>query len=63
MDGYKKNSALLHSVAPGKYIVIKDDDGLQLHFKIFLNKSGRKRQQQKIIIKMLMILDFKILSL
>ena len=28
-------------------IVIKVEDGLQLHFKIFLNKSDRKKQQQK----------------
>ena len=57
MNGY---STLLHNIAPGKYIVIKVEYGLQLHFKIFLNKSGRKKI---IIIKMLMILDFKIRSL
>ena len=39
MDGY---SALLHNIAPGKYIVIKVEYGLQLHFKIFLNQSDRK---------------------
>ena len=41
------------------YIVIKVEYGLQLHFKIFLNKSDRKINK-KIIIKMLTILDFKI---
>ena len=56
MNGY---SALLHSIALGKYIVIKVEYRLQLHFKIFLNKSEKKKK--KIIIKMLMILDFKIL--
>ena len=59
MNGY---GTLLHNIAPGKYIVIKVEFGLQLHFKIFLNKSDRKTTT-KIIIKMLMILDFKILSL
>ena len=59
MNGY---STLLHNIAPGKYIVIKVEYGLQLHFKIFLNKSDRKTTT-RIIIKMLMILDFKILSL
>ena len=48
----------MHNIAPGKYIVIKVKYGLQLHFKVFLNRSDRKKQQQKIIIKMLMILDF-----
>ena len=60
MNGY---SILLHNIAPGKYIVIKVEYGLQLHFKIFLNKSDRKKTTTKIITKMLMILDFKILSL
>ena len=55
MNGY---STLLHDIAPGKYIVIKVEWRLQLHFKILLNKSDRKK-----IIKMLMILDFKIISL
>ena len=59
VNGY---STLLHNIAPGKYIVIKVEYGLQLHFKIFLYKSDRKTTA-KIIIKMLMILDFKILSL
>ena len=59
MNGY---STLLHNIAPGKYIVIKFEYGLQLLFKLFLNKSDR-RNNKKIIIKMLMILDFKILSL
>ena len=60
MNGY---STLLHNIAPGKYIAIKVECGLQLHFKIFLNKSDRKKTTTKIIIKMLMISDFKILSL
>ena len=59
MNGY---STLLHNIASGKYIVIKVEYGLQLHFKIFLNKSDRKNNK-KIIIKMLMILHFKILLL
>ena len=59
MNGYR---TLLHYIAPGKYIVIKFEFGLQLHFKIFLNKSDRKTTT-KIVIKMLIILDFKILSL
>ena len=59
MDGY---STLLHTIALGNYIVIKVEYGLQLHFKIFLNKSERKRTT-KLIVKMLMILDVKILSL
>ena len=44
MNGY---SALLHNIAPGKYIVIKVEYVLQLLFKIFLNKSDREKQQQK----------------
>ena len=40
------NSTLLHKIAPGKYIVIKVEYGLQLHFKILLNKSDRKKQQK-----------------
>ena len=51
MNGY---SALLHNIAPGKYIVVKVEYGLQLHFKIFPNKSDRKKTT-KIIIKILMI--------
>ena len=47
-------STLLHNIAPGKYIIIKVEYGLQLHFKIFLNKSDRKTTT-KIIIKMLII--------
>ena len=39
MNGY---STLLHNIAPSKYIVIKVENGLQLHFKIFLNRSDRK---------------------
>ena len=39
MNGY---STLLHNIAPGKYVVINVEYGLQLHFKIFLNKSDRK---------------------
>ena len=53
---------LLHNIAPGKYIV-KVEYGLQLRFKIFLKKSDRKKTTTKIIIKLLMVLDFKILSL
>ena len=60
MNGY---STLLHNIAPGKYIVIKVEYGLQLCFKTFLKKSDRKKKTTKIIIKMLMVLDFKILSL
>ena len=41
------NSTFLHKIAPGKYIVIKVEYRLQLHFKILLNKSDRKKQQQK----------------
>ena len=33
VNGY---SALLHNIAPDKYIVIKVEYELQLHFKIFL---------------------------
>ena len=43
MNGY---STLLNNVAPGKYIVIKVEYGLQLHFKIFLNKSDRKNNNK-----------------
>ena len=57
MNGY---STSLHNIAPGKYIVIKVEYGLQLHFKIFLNKSDRKKTATKIIIKMLIVSDFKI---
>ena len=60
MNGY---STMLHNIAPGKYIFIKVEYGLQLRFKIFLKKSDRKKATTKIIIKMLMVLDFKILSL
>ena len=38
---------LLHNIVPGKNIVIKVEYELQLHFKIFLNKSDRKKHQQK----------------
>ena len=44
MYGY---GTLLHNIAPGKYIVNKVEYGLQLHLNIFLNKSDRKKQQQK----------------
>ena len=40
------DSTLLHNIAPGKYIVIKVEYGLQLHFKIFLNKSDRKNNNK-----------------
>ena len=44
MNGY---STLLHNIAPGKYIVIKVEYGLQLHFKIFPNKSDKKKKNNK----------------
>ena len=34
-------------IAPGKYIVIKVEFGLQLHFKIFFYKSDRKKNNNK----------------
>ena len=40
-------STLVHKTAPGKYIVIKVEYGLQLHFKIFLNKSEKKNKKNK----------------
>ena len=43
MNGY---STLLHNIAPGKYIVIKIEYGLQLRFKIFLKKSDRKNNNK-----------------
>ena len=43
MNGY---STLLYNIATGKYIVIKVENGLQLDFKIFLNKSDKKQQQK-----------------
>ena len=46
MNGY---CMLLHNIAPGKYIVIKVEYGLQLHFKIFLNKSDRKLEDLKVL--------------
>ena len=47
MNGY---STLLHNIAPGKYIVIKIEYGLvQLHFKIFLNKSDRTKTTTKLL--------------
>ena len=52
----------MHNLAPGKYMFITVEYGLQLHFKIFLNKLDRKKTTKNII-KMLMFLDFKILSL
>ena len=59
MNGY---STLLHNIAPGKYIVIKVECGLQFSSKYFLRNQIEKNNN-KIIIKMLMVLDFKILSL
>ena len=56
MNGY---STLLHNIAPGKCIVIKVEYGLQLRLKYFL----RNQIEKKKIIKMLMVLDFKIFSL
>ena len=43
---------LLHNIAPGKYIVIKVENRLQLHFKMFFNKSDKTTE---IINKILMI--------
>ena len=43
INGYSK---LLHNIVPGKYIVIKVEFGLQLHFKIFLNKSDRQNNNK-----------------
>ena len=56
MNGY---STLLHYISPVKCIVIMVEYGLQVHFKIFLNKSDRKKTTTEVIIKMLIILDFK----
>ena len=57
-------STLLHNIAPGKYIVIKVE--LNMNYsctsKYFLTNQIEKATT-KIIIKMLMILDFKIFSL
>ena len=44
MNGY---STMLHNIAPGKYIFIKVEYGLQLRFKIFLKKSDRKKNNNK----------------
>ena len=44
MNGY---STSLHNIAPGKYIVIKVEYGLKLHFKYFLKNQIEKKQQQK----------------
>ena len=46
MNGY---STLLNNIAPGKYIVIKVEYGLQLHIKIFVNKSDRKNNNKNIL--------------
>ena len=59
MNGY---DTLLHYIAPGKYIVIKVEYGLQFTSKYFLTNQIEKTTT-KIIIKMLMILDFKIVPL
>ena len=59
LNGY---STLLHNIAQGKYIAIKVEFVLQLHSKIFLNKLDTKTTTNTII-QMLMISDFKILSL
>ena len=55
-------STLLHNIAPGKYIIIKVEYGLQLHFKVFLNKSEKKKQKKKKTIKII-IETLKILTL
>ena len=60
MNGY---STLLHNIEPGKYIVIKVEYGLQLHFKIYFLTKQVEKTTTKIIIKMLMTLNFKKLSL
>ena len=39
-------STLLHNITPGKYIVIKVEYGLQLHFKIFLRKNNNKNNHK-----------------
>ena len=44
MNGY---STLLHKIAPDKYIAIDVEYGLQLHFKIYLNKLDRKTTTTK----------------
>ena len=38
------SNTLLHNIAPGIYIVINVEYGVQLHFKISLNKLDRKKQ-------------------
>ena len=43
MNGH---STLLHNIAPGKYIVINVEFGLQMHFIIFLNRSDRKNSNK-----------------
>ena len=39
---------LKYNIAPGKYIVIKVEYGLQLYFKIFLSKSDGKNNHKNI---------------
>ena len=60
MNGH---STLLHNIAPDKYIVIKVEYGLQLRFKIYFLRNQIEKTTTKIIIKMLMVLDFRLLSL
>ena len=61
MNGY---STLLHNIAPGEYIVIKLNIDYSITSKYFL-KSDRKTTTTttNIISKMLIILDYKIISL
>ena len=49
------------NIAPGRYIVTKVEYGLQLHFKMFPNKSDRKKTTTKNV-KMLINLDFNTTS-
>ena len=35
------------NISPGRHIVIKVEYGRQLHFKIFPNKSDRKKSNNK----------------
>ena len=49
MNGY---STLLHNIAPGEYIVIKVEYGLQLHFKYFFtNQIKKNSNKQEISLK------------
>ena len=54
---------ILHHIEPGKYIVVKVKYKLHLHFKVLFDKSDRKKTTTKIIINIVMILNFKLFSL